>query len=537
MSFAAQVVVGSFGDFDRQPLDPESAFHRARPDITVLLPDCHDLLAPIFEAPLSNAGQRESLLDHAVGRVATVIAALDSSRVLLANGSYPPRNALGLQEAGATSIGALVARYNQRLVELVVRHPHVELFDYAGLVLEEGYREFHDPRMWAHARMRVSGLGVRALAHSLSHAIVAGARPPKRCLVLDLDGTLWGGTLGEDGIGGVAVGGEGVGVAFAAFQRELLELRARGVLLAVASKNDAAEALEAIERHPGMLIRRSDLAAVRIGWGSKADSLREIAEELGFGLDAVAFVDDSPHERELVRSILPEVVVIDLPADPAGYVDALRRCGLFDTPRLTQEDLQRQRLVTDEQARQELRGTAGSVEAYLASLEVEAEIALLDEATLPRAAQLCAKTNQFNLALQRFDLAALRQLAAEGAIGLTLRARDRLGDAGLVAFALAWPQGDTAEWHVLELVMSCRVIGRGLESALLAELAAKVRALGAQTLVGLFREGPRNGVCADFYARHGFVLRSQEQGTAWWQRSIDEDDLPIAPSYIRIVRS
>jgi FkbH-like protein len=533
---AAEITVTGYGELDNELLRSNSKYHVARPETTILLPDAHDLLAPIMDAPFSTGpAAREALVAQAVARVATAAAraAAVSREVFLTNGAWPPQTALGLLETSpALSVGLAVAEFNRRIAEIPAQHPTVVLLDYCGLVAEAGYARFHDARLWAHARMRLSAEGLLRLAKLLARAVAAARRRPRKCIVLDLDDTLWGGILGEAGIEGIRVGPEGVGLAFALFQRELLEIRARGILLAIASKNDEAHAWEAIARHPGMVLRREHVAAARIGWQPKTVSLREIAAELGFDLDALVLVDDSPHERELVRQQLPAVAVVDLPDDPADFVPALRRCEELDTLRLTSEDQRRSQMAAEQSRRAALREQSDDLASYLRSLEQRATVEDLDENNLPRAAQLCQRTNQFNLTLRRHDAAALADIRKGEHAGIVVRVCDRLGDSGQVGFALALPAPDApGDWVLDTLVLSCRVIGRDVETVLLAELARAVQSKGGRRLQGQYVPGPRNEPCAQLLPRHGF--RPQAGSSALW---LDLVAQPIAqPATIQVI--
>jgi len=532
--FEASVTVAGAGEFNSQLHDEASAYRTAAPETTILIPDTHDILRPTLESPVSRGPKHRSLdLTRALAQVQLAIqgAASTSAQVFVANGSYPPSNSLGLLESNTgLSVADAVAAYNTALNEAAATHENVYVVDYRGLVAKVGYDAFHDRRMWAHARMRLSGTGITALAGLLARALSARLRRPRKCVVVDLDNTLWGGVLGEVGPGGVAVGGEGVGVCYAELQYELLELRARGILLAIASKNDHDEAMSTIATHPGMVIRPEHLATTRIGWGDKADSLREIAAELKLSVDALAFIDDSAHECEAIRSVLPEVGVIELTADPADYVGQLRACEVFDTLSLTDTDRRRSELIRQEQARAASASDAPDMQTFLRDLKQQANVTALSQMNTPRAAQLCARTNQFNLTLRRHDQAALAKLRDGGALGLVLSVRDRLGDAGAVGFGLIKPEGDEpGQWQLDTLVMSCRVLGRGLEAVLLSELVRAAQAAGATSVSARYTPGPRNSQCARFLGDHGFA----KTGDA---HQLSCEDLPPAPDYIEITR-
>ena len=509
----AEVQVAAFGEMEQQVLDPHSPYRTSRPDVTILLPDAHDLLTQVFASPFTcDRGQREAAIDHAVARVSAVAAATAtvSAHVLLANGASPTRSALGLLEAEpGLSLRMLTEQYNRRICAAVRGHGNVNVLDYAGLVAEVGYARFHDDRLWTMARMRVSGAGLSQLAIFLARATAALFRRPRKCIVLDLDNTLWGGILGEDGVDGIHVGEDGVGLAFARFQRELLALRARGILLAIASKNDESQALDVLRRHPGMVLRPEHFSAHRIGWQPKVESLIAIAEELGFDTRALVFVDDSAHETEAVRQQLPDVAVIRLPEDPADYVATLWACEELDTLRVTDEDRNRNEMVAVERQRAQLRAETPDLATFLRSLNQEAILEALGEANVARAAQLCQRTNQFNLTLRRHDIAALHRYLADRHVGILLRARDRLGDSGIVGFALAVPR-DNATWELDTFVMSCRVIGRGLETVLMAEVVRAVKEKACSELLANYVPGPRNNVCSGLLSQHGFEPRESE---------------------------
>jgi FkbH-like protein len=501
-----------------QALSQESEYRRQQPEIAILIPDAHDLLAQVFESPWRHdATARRAAVDHAVARVAAVMAAVSgvSQQVFVCNGAWPPVNPLGLLEADpAISLQALVQDYNRRIAEAARTSGNIIVLDYAGLVMQTGYERFYDPRLWAMARMRLSAEGVARLAERLARLIAAQQRRPRKCIVVDLDNTLWGGILGEDGIEGIRVGEDGIGMAFAQFQRELLALRDRGLLLAIASKNDEEQAMDALRRHPGMVLRPEHFAAHCIGWQTKVESLATIAGKLGFDCRALVFIDDSSHEREAVRQQLPDVAVVDLPPDPAYYVSALRACEDLDVLQVTEEDRQRNEMVAAERERTQLRQEIPDLDAFLRSLDQQAVLETLGEANAARAAQLCQRTNQYNLTLRRHDAAALHQIMAGKHVGILMRARDRLGDSGLVGFAMALPTRDGA-WELDTFVLSCRVIGRGLESVLLSETAAAVARQGAAELLATFVPGPRNTVCSKLLPQHGFDARGQEHEYAY----------------------
>jgi len=337
-----------------------------------------------------------------------------------------------------------------------------------------------------------------------------------KAIAVDLDNTLWGGVVGEDGPAGIRIGVDYPGSAYLSLQRGLKALSRRGILLAVCSKNNHDEAFAILQDHPEMLLRPSDFAAMRINWDDKAVSLRAIASELNIGLDTVALLDDNPVERDWVRSQLPEVHVLDLPDDPVQYVDAIRRSPLFERVHLSDEDRTRTEQYRQQQARAAGSAQAvDSVDAFLRSLGMRATLDDLAPATLGRAAQLTQKTNQFNVTTKRYSEEQLARLAAQpGAIVRTVRVSDRYGDSGIVGLVIARVQEDRCQ--IDTLLLSCRVIGRQIETVILADIARQARERGARGLGARFVPTDKNQPAADVFARHGFVrMGDSTEGTIW----------------------
>ena len=415
---------------------------------------------------------------------------------------------------------------SERIEKLAARNPGIVVFDFARLALEIGLNQLYDLRLEYVSRMPFSTAGQIAIAGRLARLIRALYVPPAKCLVVDLDNTLWGGILGEAGPGGIALGQDYPGRVFQDFQRALGRLRERGILLAIASKNNVTEVVQVFEQHPDMVLRWQDFAATQIHWKDKASSLRAIARELGIGLDALVFYDDNPVERAWIRSELPEVTVIEAPEDPLGRIAALEGCEAFDQVSISEEDRRRAALYEVDRRREQARSETGSLEEFLARLEIRVTVGPVDGETLPRVAQLISKTNQFNLTGRRRTEAELRGQIERGAMACWLRAADRFGDYGLVAAAVAVPEG--ADWRIDNFVVSCRILGRQVENALAAALAARVSAAGGKRLIGEYVATPRNVPARDFYAGLGF----QPEGDRWvWDFA---RGIPAVPAHLTV---
>ena len=528
---AVEVYEAGFAQYRREVLDPGSGLYAFAPDVVVFAVHAGELdLSALSQDPDSDV-ERElsrwtSLWDTVRDRC--------GARVVQHNFALPPEEPLGhLSSRVPGSRSALARRVNERLGQAA--GADVMVVDCEQLASAVGKRAWFDARYWFRSKQAVSLACVPMLARHTAAVIAASLGQSKKCLVLDLDNTLWGGVLGEDGIGGVRLGQGEVGEAYTAFQRYVLALKERGVVLAVASKNNPEDAREMFAKHPDMVLSLDDVAVFSASWDDKATQLRRIAETLGLGLDSLVFVDDNPAEREVIRQLVPEVDVVALPADPAGYVRALADYPLFEPAALTAEDAARARTA-------ELQQEAGSVEDFLRSLEMTATVEPLDEVTLPRVAQLIGKTNQFNLTGRRRSLAEVTALAGDpDCVTVCVRLGDRFADHGLVGVLIGFARAD-GTLEIDTWLMSCRVIGRTLEHEMLAELVRRAAERGCTQVRGTYVRTAKNALVADLYLRLGFRPATDQphdddqlhDHRTTWMLALDE--APAVPGVITLVR-
>jgi FkbH-like protein len=524
-----------FGQIEQAILDEAGALYAGRPELAILAIRVEDTAPALGDgfAGLPPAEARR-LVDEHVARLEACVRALrqrSTARVLVWNQPPPRRLAAGLADPSLELAQTeMIGELNRALARRLAAISDVFVFDAHRLATEVGTAAFYDPKLAQLARMPFTPRAQAALAGALARHAAALWRPPCKVLVLDLDNTLWGGVLGEDGIAGIALGDDYPGSAFTAFQRVVASYRDRGILLALASKNNEADVAEVFAQHPGLVLRLDDFVARQIHWNDKAHSLRAIAAELNLGLDALAFFDDNPVERAWVRQQLPEVTVIDVPASPLGFGDALDASGAFDLVAITREDRERTRLYQSDQARQRLADATGSIDDFLRALGMRITIGAVAADTLPRVVQLLAKTNQFNTTTRRHGQADLEAMIARGAIALWMRIEDRFGDNGLVGVAIGVPEpatGPSDAFRIDSLLMSCRVLGRRAEHALLGTLARRARAAGVHQLIGEFIPTKKNAPAAGFYRDAGFAPVDGEPGR--WRLALTEDCTALAP--------
>lgn len=398
----------------------------------------------------------------------------------------------------------LLARANLRLAEVLAPLPNVHLLDSERWLRAAGGRA-HPPKMWFATKVPYAPAVFEDAALDVKALLRGSAGQARKLVVVDLDDTLWGGIVGETGWQGLRLGGhDHVGEAFAAFQAALKGLTRRGVQLAIASKNDEATALAAIDQNPEMRLRRADFAGWRINWQDKAANIAALVKELNLGLSAVVFLDDNPAERGRVREALPEVLVPEWPSDPSAYVQALEALRCFDLPALSAEDRGRAAMYADERARRDAMADLGSPEDWLRSLGVTVTAAPLTTSDKARAAQLFNKTNQFNLATRRLTEAELADwVTASGRQLWTVTVSDRFGDMGLTGLVSLEMNGPVT--RIVDFILSCRVMGRKVEDSMLHVAVAQAIRQGAHQVVMTFRATDRNGPTLEFLERCGFV--------------------------------
>jgi FkbH-like protein len=393
----------------------------------------------------------------------------------------------------------LLARANLLLAEKFAAHPNIVLLDAAYWQAGLG-KSAYDPRMYAVAKILYSQPLFDKAAVEIKAVLRGSLGLVRKVIVCDLDNTLWGGVVGDDGDHGIKIGApDPVGECFLAFQTALKGLRSRGIVLAICSKNDEQFAMAVIESHPAMALRKSDFVAWRINWKDKAENLIELAKEMNLGLDSFVFLDDSPQEREQVRQILPQVYTPDLPTSPSDLAPFVTSLTCFETASLGREDLVRTEMYQAERGRREAVELSGGVENWLRSLEIKVRAAPLKRESLPRAAQLLNKTNQFNLSLRRMDEKSFWDWASEpGNAAYVFHVSDRFGDFGLTGIASLSRSGPEAQ--IVDFVMSCRVMGKKVEEALLGYTLAQARAGGAARITASPFDGPRNAPAKEFFA-------------------------------------
>ena len=514
---ALDVYQGHFDAVDLETLDPQSALYGFEPDIIVLLNCTQALRSKYFHRTTSGEEFCASTLRKMADTWETIHR---HSRAIVVQCNFaPPYERLfgNYDQSVSGSFSAVVQSLNHSLAEEARRRNFVFMSDIAALASTVGTRNWFDERLWASSKTFCAPEHLPLVAQNLVEISLSHMGRAVKCVVLDLDNTLWGGVVGDDGHDGIQINAHGDGENFYHFQCFLRELKRRGIILAVCSKNDHDVAMRPFRENPEMALKEEDIAVFVANWENKADNIRTIQKTLDIGFDSMVFLDDNPFERNLVRQFLPDVIVPELPEDPADYVRAVCELNLFETISFSAEDKIRADQYRQEAQRRVVAEQFTNIEDYLKSLEMKIEVARFDSFHLPRIAQLIQRSNQFNLTTRRLTQAGCEAMAADeaGCFPLYARLRDRFGDHGLISVVIAAPKQD--DFVITDWLMSCRVLVRGVEQYLMNVVFDEARRRGCRRVVGEYVPTAKNGMVRDFFEKFGFEkIGQQENGqTAW----------------------
>jgi FkbH-like protein len=531
---SVELFVGEFDNYIPEILAADSRLLAFRPEVVLFLPaerHCQ------YEGGLSgDRSEQEAEAVRKAGEVLELCRKLGEAtgaEVIVSNFILPAGFDPGAYRT--RSLGSDWSFRKRVNLELGLAAPSfVHLCDAEFLSCRRGTLASRDPRHWFESKQPCSPALLLDLARETAHLIEQLRRAPRKVLVLDLDNTLWGGVIGDDGLDGIELGDTSPrGEAFKAFQRYVLSLSQRGVLLAVCSKNDQARAMEAFEKHPEMVLRPEHIVSFKANWEPKSDNLRAIAAELDLGLDSLVFVDDNPAEIEIVRQFAPEVKAVLLGPDPADYVGRLQDSRSFEPRSITKEDESRTTLYRQRAERAAHQASMTDMPAYLRSLEMTGVIAGFEEIDVARIAQLINKSNQFNLTTRRRTEGEVRVVASDkGFDCFTVRLNDRFGEHGLISIVICEAEGETL---VIDTwLMSCRVLNRQVEHAVANEIFRLARARGCRFVRGAFIPTAKNGMVEGHYPLMGFERFRNEGEASWYQKDVASH--VDVPTHIRISR-
>jgi FkbH-like protein len=531
---AMEVIQPSYDQVAQEALTPDSKVNSSKPDAVLFALDYRALPLKICSGDVQASA---AVVEGAIGYLHSLREGIkaNSNAVCIFQSFAPPAETLfgSLDRALPGTLRNLIDRINRELAEIVLNSGDV-LLDVAGIAETVGLSEWHDLQLWNMAKFPFSDQLIPLYADHVARIVAAIRGKSRKVLILDLDNTVWGGVIGDDGLEGIQIAqGDARGEAHLAVQRLALDLRQRGIVLAVCSKNTDEVARKPFQDHPEMLLKLDHIAVFQANWSDKATNIQAIAEELSLGLDAMVFLDDNPAERGLVRKLLPQVAVPELPDEPAYYVRTLAAGGYFESVAFASEDLSRAGFYQDNAKRANLQKQVGGVDAYLASLDMTITFQPFDATGRARIVQLINKSNQYNLTTRRYTDPEVAEAEGDPTVfTLQVRLADLFGDNGMISVVICRAV-ETGVWEIDTWLMSCRVLGRKVEHMVLREILEHARGAGISKLIGIYRPTERNKLVVDHYAKLGFMrVAEEESGLTRWELEVAGADPARAPMQI-----
>ena len=520
-----------YNQVERQFLDPSSELYQTDADFIVLFQSTHKLGE---KHSLLSPSQQESLAEERLAFVASVCEnpMLASKKIICLNYPEIEDTVFGSYATKVTSSFTYqVRKLNMGLMDLSQRYANLFICDIAGLQNKLGRDMMFAPNVYVSTEMVLSIDALPYVASRVMDIICAIKGQFKKCLILDLDNTVWGGVIGDDGLEGIQLGhGLGIGKAFTEFQMWVKKLKQRGVIICVASKNNEETAKEPFEKHPDMVLKLEDIAVFQANWETKVDNIRTIQRILNIGFDSMVFLDDNPFERNIVRENIPGITVPELPQDPGEYLEYLYSLNLFETASYSQADKDRTKQYQVEAQRVSLQKTFSNEADFLKSLDMTSVVSGFNKFNTPRVAQLSQRSNQFNLRTVRYTEADIEALGQDpDVIDLSFTLEDKFGDNGLIAVIIMKKQ-DEETLFIDTWFMSCRVLKRGMEDFTLNTMIEAAREKGYKRIIGEYLPTPKNKMVENHYPSLGF---QKLEGTPTAQYVLDVEQYQPRENYIK----
>lgn len=517
-----QLYEAAYDQMEPELLDPSSELYKFEPDYILMFP-----CAEKFHEKYCSLTDKMTAGDIEFERIKVLcdnIAINSNAKVLLCNYCEINDGVYG-NYAGYFEESFL---YNQRklnrgIAALANENSHVYMLDIQLLQNEYGRKNITDDRLYYISKTIFKMEFIPVIAEEIVSVINVLSGKIKKCLITDLDNTLWGGVIGDDGIEGIQIGSMGIGGAFSDLQRWIKELSQRGVAIAVCSKNNEGIAKEPFEKHKEMILKLEDISVFIANWEDKVANIKAIQQILNIGFDSMVFIDDNPFERDMVKEMLPEVTVPDLPEDPTKYLTYLSSLNLFETVNISKEDKKRTQLYREEAGRNKLKNTASNIDEYLNSLDMKAIVKPFDGYSLPRVAQLSQRSNQFNLRTKRYTEQDVERIIAmpEKYFTMTVDLKDKFGEYGIICIVIL-EKIDEKTLFLDTMLMSCRVLKRTVEEFAFNQIVLKAKQQGFEMILGEYLPTPKNGMVKDLLGKYDFKLKKESEKADEWELIIED---------------
>lgn len=495
-----------YNQIDSQIMDDTSELYQHQPDAVLLYMSSEKLYENFCETGVQ---QRENFADVTIEKIKNAWQNLNSkikTNILQFNFIEIDDRTFGnYANKTPNSFIYQLRKLNYQLMELASNTKNAFLIDLSTIQNTYGREVVHDDKLYYIAKMPLSTNILPEVSQQVLDVIKALNGKFKKCAILDLDNTLWGGVIGDDGLKSIQIGELGLGHAFSEFQMWLKELKNRGIILAVCSKNNENIAKEPFEKHPDMILKLDDISMFVANWEDKATNIKYIQETINIGMDSIVFIDDNPFERNLVKGMIPDITVPELPEDPAMYLSYLKSLNLFETASYSENDKDRTKQYQAEVGRTTMQSNFQNFDDYLKSLEMQATVHPFEEFEFPRISQLTQRSNQFNLRTIRYTEAEIEQIAKdEKYLTLSFSLKDKFGDYGLISVVIMEKQ-DEKTLFLDTWLMSCRVLKRGMEEFIINQVIETAKANGFSKVVGEYIQTPKNAMVQKIYAKLGFT--------------------------------
>ena len=504
-----------YNQFTQEILNENSNLYKFKPDIIFLLIDNRIILENSFYfSNINSENKNKKHIDEKINEIKNLIEVFtqkSQSKIIIANFVIPTYTPLGIYESKIEyGIKEIILDLNKKLKELSRNIDSCYIYDFNSFVTKFGEKNILDYKKMNYGDIKINFDIIPYLIYDFLGYVKPILGLNKKCLVLDLDNTLWGNIIGEDGIEGIKIGPYPEGRSFVEFQKVIKALSENGIILAINSKNNQKDAMKAINEHPHMILREKDFSCIKINWNDKISNMREIAKDLNIGLDSIVFFDDDPINRELLRMGIPEVNTIELPKDPSSYAQILRNLNDFNILKITKDDVQRKIMYKQEQNRKKLESSTENLNEYLKKLDIKIRIKLDNEFSISRISQLILKTNQFNLTTKRYQEEEIKEFVEDKTmiVGCS-EVDDKFGENGITNVFIIKTKSN--EWIIDTFLLSCRIMGRGIEEGIIGKILEIAKNKGIEKITATFIPTEKNKPAENFLKNYGF----EKDGEKW----------------------
>lgn len=526
------VYEGPYNQYSQEILNKNSNLYKFLPDITFLILDTRNIFGEVFRFPYSISYlERKKNVENKINEVKNLLdnyVKNSNSKIIVTKLNIPSFSPNGIFES-KTEYGFhhMIEDFNKQLAKNYLNSENIFVYDFDKFTAKHGEDNVFNYSQFFFGDLKISMDLLPAFGQDLMKYVIGYLGITKKCIVLDLDNTLWGGIIGEDGFNGIKLGPEPPGNAFMEFQRVLLSLHERGIILAINSKNNFEDAIKVIKEHPYMILKEEHFAAMCINWNDKVSNMRKLIKEINIGSDSLVFIDDDPVNREFVKLTFPEILVINLSDDPSTYVKEIENLIDFSVLKITDEDKNRGKMYLKQKKITELEKTSTNLQTFLNQLELKISIKQVNEFTLPRVSQLILKTNQFNLTTKRYQEKDIEKMIKDSDFLVTcVQVEDKFGDNGITGVFIIKKENQK-EWRIDTFLMSCRIMGRDIEKGIITYIINKAKENNIQKINADFIPTQKNKPIENFLSDHEF----NKEGQSWTYHVKSTIEFP---KYLRI---